>query len=180
VALGLCGCGGSDSARVDDVRLANRRARNNNLTDVGLQLETVDLDGNGEPDQWTYYNLVTGQPERSERDIDFDGRVDLYEYYDREGRVIEEEILLDFDDHIDVVRFYQGDGLSRRELSIGFDGSFTMIKHYDNDGNILRVEHDSSGDGQVDTWEYFENNVVVRTARDSDGDGAPDTMDGTL
>lgn len=171
--LAMGGCSGGN-AQVPESPFG--RARNGNLQIEGLSVVTADLDSDGEPDQWTYFaqnnNLI-----RAERDIDFDGRVDLYEYYDSSGVVIEEEMHLDFDDMIDVVRFYRGENLLRRELAVGFSADFAVVKYYNAEGEVLRVERDASGDGRIDTWEYFEDGRVIRVGRDNDGDGTPEVME---
>jgi len=170
-AICLSACGGDQSGE----ETLPQRARYDNLTTSGLELTTSDLNGDGSLDQWSY--SANGRLVRVERDIDFDGRIDVYEYYDAAGALVEEEMHLDFDDQIDVVRYYRGDTLTRREVNTGFAGRFAMIKFYDADGNVLRVERDSNGDGRIDTWEYFDNDVLVRVGRDMDGDGSPELVD---
>jgi YD repeat-containing protein len=172
--LGAAACGGD--AEVADPDASLPRARNHNLGSGGLSIQEYDLDRNGQPDQWYYTADDTGQIVRVERDIDFDGRVDLYEHW-QGGELVEEEMNLDFDGQVDVVRFYRGAELTRRELSTSFDGLFTMAKFYDAQGQVLRVERDSDRDGRVDTWEYFENGQVIQVGRDADGDGSPEIMD---
>ena len=54
---------------------------------------------------------------------------------------------------------------------------FSVVKYYNAEGEVLRVERDSSGDGSIDTWEYFEEGQVIRVGRDNDGDGAPEVME---
>jgi hypothetical protein len=170
--LGLVACGGAATRG----ELAGR-ARLGNLSQAGLTVRTSDLNGDGRPDQWHYTAPGGGVLVRVERDINFDGRVDVYEHYDEAGRLVEQEMQLDFDERIDVVRYYRDGVLVRRELATGFDGRFTLVKVYDGSGNTLRVEHDTDGDGRIDSWEYFEEGRVVSAERDTNGDGRPDTRD---
>lgn len=153
------------------------RARDNTLNNLGLREAPIDLNNDMIPDQYNYYDPGTNLLVRTERDVDFDGRIDIYEYYNGEGVIVEEEMNLDFDSAIDVVRYYREDGLLRRALAVGFSGELSVIKFYDNEGNILRIERDSDFNGQIDTWEYFEDNQIVRVARDEDGDGTPESME---
>jgi hypothetical protein len=153
------------------------RARDNTLNNLGLREIPIDLNNDMIPDQLNYYDPGNNRLIRTERDVDFDGRIDIYEYYNAEGMIVEEEMNLDFDSAIDVVRYYREDGLLRRALAVGFSGELSVIKFYDNEGNILRIERDSNLNGQIDTWEYFEDNQIVRVARDEDGDGTPESME---
>lgn len=166
------GCGGGET-RDDSARLP--RARHHNLDRTGTTVHRADLNRDGETDQWVYRR--DGQLVWAERDIDFNGRIDIWEHFDAEGRLVEQEMNLDFDDQIDVVRSYRDDALRRRELATGFDGRFEMVKYYDGEGNVLRVERDSDDDGRMDTWEYFDDNEVVRVGHDTDGDGTPEFDD---
>ena len=173
VALSIWACSGDQSGEAT----LSERARNDNLSSSGLQLTKSDLNGDGAPDQWVFFDAASGQVVRVERDIDFDDRIDVYEYYDEAGELVEEEMHLDFDGLIDVVRYYRGDALARREIATGFDGRFAMVKYYDAEGNVLRVERDSTGNGRIDTWEYFDGDTLVRVGRDTDGDGRPELVD---
>ncbi|MCA9562256.1 MAG: hypothetical protein KC561_02145 [Myxococcales bacterium] len=172
IAAATVGCGGTQTDTQPNVQ----RARYGNLSTEGMRLVESDLDFDGVTDQFTYYG-PNDRIVRAERDIDFDGRVDVFEYYDQSGVVIEHELLLDFDNMVDAVRFYQDGQLVRREISVGFGSDFSVLKYYDASGNVLRVERDSTGNGQIDTWEYFDNNVVSRIGRDEDGDGVPEIME---
>lgn len=170
----LTACSGDDAgARQDPFG----RARSDNLLTEGLRTETADLDRDGQADQWTYVNVENDRAVRAERDIDFNGSVDLYEYYDSTGHVIEEELHLDYDRSIDVVRYYRDDTLLRRELVVGFGGDFSYIKYYNAEGEVLRVERDSDGDGSIDTAEYFEDSRLIRVGRDEDGDGSFEVLE---
>lgn len=170
----VASCGSSTIER-EDSHLP--RARNGNLPREGLPLQTADIDLDGRADQWIFLDEETGLVTRVERDIDFDGRVDLYEHFDETGQLVEEEMNLDFDNQIDVIRHYRDGLLIRRELAIGFDGSFALTKYYDASGQVLRVERDSDGDAQIDVWEYFDSGEVVQVGRDEDGDGIPEILE---
>ena len=42
------------------------------------------------------------------------------------------------------------------------------------EGDAFRKERDTTGDGRVDMWEYFEDETVSRIGMDTDGDGLSD------
>lgn len=151
------------------------RARNANLSDDGMRVETVDLNGDNRPDQWLYFDgehLV-----RVERDMNFNGRVDMWQYFNSAGELVEEEMSLDPTDTVDVVIFYSNGKVTRKLMASEFDGSFPITKFYDGEERLLRVERDSTGDGQVDFWEYYEGGKRTRIGWDTSGDGQPDRFD---
>jgi hypothetical protein len=165
-------CGGKQDVSNEQVELPPR-ARHGNLT--GSRPATADVNLDGRPDQFVH--TVDGRVVRTERDLDFDGQIDLYEYYDASGAVVEQEFQLDFDPAIDAVRYYQAGALVRKELSTGYSGLFTIVKRYDVDGTLLTVERDSDLDGAADVWEYYEGGRLMQIGRDLDGDGSPEVIE---
>jgi hypothetical protein len=168
------GCGGSQSANDDLAPQRPSRARYDTLN-RGYETEANDFNFDGEPDQVTYF--LAGRALWSERDLDFDGRIDVYEHFDANGLLAEQEFQLDFDEAIDVVRFYIDGTLTRKELSTGFDATPSMFKYYAGDGELLRVERDRDGDGVIDHVNYYEDGVLVRVGVDLTGDGVPDDIE---
>ncbi len=172
----IAGCaswGSEEDESTEESQL--ERARHGNLSDAGLEVDRADLNGDDRPDQWRYYDgdrLV-----RVERDMNFDGDIDMWQHYNEEGELIEEEVALDRAGHVDVVAFYEDGRLRRQMMASGFDGSFPIERFYDNQERLLRVERDSSGDGQVDVWEYYDDGERQRIGWDTSGDGQPDTFD---
>jgi hypothetical protein len=178
-AAGSIACGGSNG--VDDEvvtqEILPERARHNNLVQDGLTVEKADLNGDDRPDQWSFFDEA-GTLVRVERDLNFNGQVDMWQYFDESGALIEEEMNLDASGaQVDVVAFYENGKVVRKIMGIGFDGSFPIEKFYDGQERVLRVERDSTGDGQVDVWEYFENGERRRVGWDTTGDGQPNRFD---
>lgn len=111
-----------------------------------------------------------------EVDINFDGRKDVWFYYDDAGQRTREEMDLDFDGKIDLVTFRQADKIVRQELDTNFDGKSDIWRHFEGE-KIARVERDSDNDGKVDYWEYYEGGALDRIGFDVDGDGKIDRWD---
>lgn len=177
------GCGSSADEQVDKDQKAKRglatvtgeRARNQNLRRDGFTVEAMDLNRDEVPDQWTIKDASSTK--RIERDLNFDGQVDLWQYPGPDGSLSEEEMDLDLDGKVDVVVHYENGLVVRKELSVDFEGTFSIIKFYDQQGELLRVERDEDGDGDIDVWEYYEKKQRVRIGWDSDQDGQPDRYD---
>ena len=72
----------------------------------------------------------------SARDLDFDGRVEMFEHYAGDGSVSEQEFQLTTTSDRPV-RFYRDGVLWRKEMSQSFDGQLSMVKTYDAAGNHL-------------------------------------------
>ncbi|WP_438020879.1 hypothetical protein WMF18_18235 [Sorangium sp. So ce315] len=110
----------------------------------------VDLNLDGAIDAFIYYD-ATGAERRRESDFDRDGRADEIAHYER-GVVVLKERETNFDDKIDTWDFYEGSRLVRRE-------------------------RDSDGDQIVDQWWQFNNPNDERcaiVATDQNADGKPD------
>ncbi|MGM0557684.1 MAG: hypothetical protein ACQEVA_14970 [Myxococcota bacterium] len=183
-ACGSIGCGKKDEAAKDSesakqaaqsATADQRRKRHGNLRD-NLEKENFDLNEDGEPDQFHYRDgerLI-----RVERDMNFDGKTDLWQYTDDSGNIVEEEMDLDLDGKVDLVAYYKDGVISRKEMSVNFDDKFTIVKLYNKKGNLLRVERDQDGDGLTDIWEFYgENGQRNQVAWDENNDGEWDTVD---
>ena len=110
---------------------------------------------------------------RRELDANWDGRVDLTFYY---GAREEQERLamdLDFDGKVDSVQFFEKGVKVRAERDLNGDGKTDEWVFYEKT-QVARREQDANFDGRVDTWEYWENGQVDRFGEDLDGDGAVD------
>lgn len=82
-------------------------------------------------------------------DLNGDGRVDVYTYFDASG----------------VIR--------RREAGYTVSNAIDEISTY-KAGALEVVARDTSFDGRLDTWDYYENNRLVRRERDKTGEGRVD------
>lgn len=188
-SLWAVGCGGdqADKAAQDSETktkkaqqrpegAAGERHRYQTLKNGDLQTETADLNDDGTPDQVTYKN-ATGVA-RVERDMNFDGQTDIWQYFAPTGELLEEEMDLDYDNRIDLIAFYKNGRVARKSMSVGFDGAFTIQKFYDGEGNLLRVERDQDNNSVTDLWEYYgKDGKRERVGWDTSGDGKPDEFD---
>lgn len=168
------GCGGAQSTADDEATVNPPRARYGNLP-TGLRAEAADLNQDGVDDQFAYFQ--GSQLVYSARDLDFDGRVEMFEHYAGDGSVSEQEFQLDFDEAIDLVRFYRDGVLWRKEMSQSFDGQLSMVKTYDAAGNHLSTARDSDLDGRIDQWLNYEDGRLFSVGYDLDGDGLVDNLE---
>src|SRR4051812_48633083 len=94
-------------------------------------------------------------------DLNYDDRVDIVYHYDREGTLSFEEFDLDFDGRFDLWTYYQGGKRVREEMDTNYDRRPDFTKYYEGD-RLVRVERDTNYDGRVDEWQYFENGKLDR------------------
>ncbi len=88
-------------------------------------VSTYDLTQSGKPNVWKYTRRSPDGKEivvRRERDLNSDGRIDVWEFNDAEGNPEKQVLDLDFDGKADVIHHFEKGQLVRKEMSFGFDG----------------------------------------------------------
>jgi len=110
-------------------------------------------------------------------DLNFDGRIDSYLYFDDQGLLRRRESDFDRDGVTDEIATYQGGKIVRKDRETNLDGKLDTWDFYQNE-ILVRRERDSNADGRVDQWWSFPDPTkmdcpLVET--DADGDGRPDT-----
>jgi hypothetical protein len=137
-------------------------------------LQRIEYDSNkdGRPDQIAHHR-GEHHARLLEVDEDFDGRIDRWEDYDADGKLVK----LGASRHgrgPDVWIYAGADGQPRR-------------KEYDEDGDgrvdraeelsaarVTRVELDADHDGRMDRWQQWPQGRLTEEEIDTDGDGRPD------
>jgi hypothetical protein len=140
-------------------------------------VEVKDINGDGIPDLWIYYNpLKPGEIVRQEESTHWDGKVDSWSYF-KEGKLVRREVDTKGSGAADTVYYYDNDQMVREERDergIGY-ASFRVL--YQN-GRRAKLEEDSSGTGKIDHWIYYDTSadgeVVLKEERDLNGDGVVD------
>ena len=82
-------------------------------------------------------------------DINGDGRIDLWTYFDESGAT------------------------RRTEAAYGVNPNVTEIGSYKN-GELDTVARDTTGSARLDTWDHYANGKIVARERDKNGDGRLD------
>jgi len=155
-------------------------------THPGADEEVVQLDINNDkkPDVYKFY--PKGQvpkddgsggdaapPLRKAVDLNGDGRIDLWTWFNRDASIQKQAFDLDFDGRIDELVYYEKGAVVRKELFHSFGDKPDTFKFYEK-GKLVRVERDRSNDGRIDTWEYWEGEAIDRIGEDTNGDGNVD------
>lgn len=109
-------------------------------------------------------------------DLNFDGRVDSYVYFDDQGKLRRRESDFDRDGVIDEIAILQGGKIVRKDRETNLDAKLDTWDFYTGDA-LVRRERDTNADGRVDQWWSWPDPgkpecPLVDT--DTDGDGRPD------
>ena len=134
----------------------------------------------GRTDIWT--EMDGARALRSRVDRDGDGRVDRWEYYDDQQRLVKVGFSRSADGVPDAWAFAAPDGTVQRiEISSSHDEkSIDRIEYYEaggstgGPGTLVRAEIDVNRDGRVDRWETFAGGELHTVAYDENGDGVAD------
>jgi hypothetical protein len=140
-------------------------------------MEVKDMNGDGVPDLWIYYNPQRpSEILRQEESTRSAGTVDTWSYF-REGKLVRREVDTKGSGRPDTIYYYDGDKIAREERDENGRGTMSYRASYQ-DGRLAKVEKDSDGQGRMNIWIYFdtseESEIVLKEERDLNGDGIPD------
>jgi hypothetical protein len=152
-------------------------------SESGNKVETLDTNGDGKPDIRRVFNKGSGREICRIVDLNHDGKIDMYEYYDGSGNVRRREYCYDDSGQVNAIEYYDAGKLSKREYDTTglhkidtwdwFDTSAPTDAKTGRPVHPTRRERDVTGDGHTDQWwTWSGDNVSV--AVDNDGDGKPD------
>ena len=175
VLLGFAACADPDTGQLRKTTVPTYDTATGRLTQL-----TFDQNKNGVIDTWT--DMDGAKPVRTRQDRDEDGRIDRWEYYDANAKLVKVGFSRRNDGKADAWAYSGSDGkVDRVEISHTSDeNAISRWEFYQ--GDVLeRAEEDTNGDGRADKWETYRDGVVLTAAFDEDGDAKPDrrfTYDG--
>lgn len=148
------------------------------------RLRTLETDANknGKIDTVSY--MDGARILRIELDLDEDGRVERWDFYDAAGTLEKVGLSRSNDGVMDAVAFYDPAGeLRRMEISTGANGRFDRVELYDH-GVLSSSSDDTNGDGRPDKWDSYQavptsppqppGYAVTTTSFDDSGSGRPE------
>lgn len=132
-----------------------------------------DRNRNGVIETWT--DMDGARPLRSRIDQNEDGKIDRWEYYDEQGKLLKVGFSRTNDGKADSWSFADPVGaIARVEVSSKADEKAIDRWEFYAGNQLARVEQDVNGDGRVDMWEVYEGAALKTAAYDEDADGKPD------
>jgi len=108
-------------------------------------------------------------------DRNYDGVADRVEIYDTKGVIARIESDVNSDGKIDEWVYYENNVPVKGEKDLNADGKADTTLIYDAKGAVIRTEADANGDGKIDEWVYYEAGKPVKAEKDTNKDGTPDT-----
>jgi hypothetical protein len=147
--------------------------------DKGKQVVSLDANGDGKPDVIKLFQPGTQDGHTIQQlvckqtDLDFDGKIDLVQYYGPGGELFMDEYSMDYSGKFNGRTFYQEGKKVRAEKDMNFDGKPDYFEFYEG-GKLVRVERDRSGNGKIDEWQYYEGGHLDRIGYDTTGSGRVD------
>jgi hypothetical protein len=163
---------GDSGAKVDRSRCDDR----------GKQVVTLDANGDGKPDVIKLFVLANQGASQVQQlvckqtDLDFDGKIDLVQYFGPGGELFMDEYSVNYNGKFNGRTFFQEGKKVRAEKDMDFDGRPDYFEFYEG-GKLVRVERDTNGDGKVDEWQYYEGGKLDRIGYDTTGSGRVDKWD---
>jgi hypothetical protein len=136
--------------------------------------ERIDVNGDGIPN---IVKVMKGGRETCRiLDLNLDGAIDAYVYYDDGGLERRREFDFDRDGRVDEIITLTGGAVVLKERETNFDNQLDTWDYYES-GRLVKRERDSDGDGVVDQWWTFNNPADAKCAAvafDRNYDGQPD------
>jgi hypothetical protein len=173
VALVLCGCAALTACDVAVGRVERSTKATYDKTTGKLTELSSDRNHNGIVDTWT--DMDGKRPLRSRIDLDEDGKIDRWEYYDEAGALVRVGFSRKKGAKPDAWAYSRPDGsLEHVEISSTVDEHKIDRREYYTGGVMVRVEEDTDGDGRIDAWETYENGTLTSAEFDENHDGKPD------
>ena len=138
----------------------------------GVPIEnTLDTDKDGYMD--VFQKMKNNIVENRRTDKNHDGKFETAVYFE-DGKILRLEEDVDMDGYRETVTYYTKDRPVRQIKHSKLTGKPISRHFFDAKGQTERVEKDLLLDGQMDTFQTYQNNALVAVERDANGDGRID------
>ena len=123
---------------------------------------TVDKNNDGSPDLWKYTFSDSESIEIRAIDLNHDGKEDIRTYFDEKGNITREEFDGDFDGSVDIIDYYTNNKRIESHIDTNTDMTFDVFRFYNN-GVIKREEIDSNYDNAIDVrYNYKSDGTRIK------------------
>jgi hypothetical protein len=137
----------------------------------GPSVEKIDANNDKRPD--IFIVREGGREVCRAVDLNFDGVIDSYAYYDAAGQLRRRENDYDRDGKIDEIVLYRAGTIAQKDQATSVPSRLDTWDFYQN-GILTRTERDSNGDGIIDQWWEYPNPNCPLIHADVNNDGRPD------
>ena len=179
----LLGCSGDEkTSGIKESKLpegTNVSVKHEDCPESGNRVEILDSNKDGKADIKRIFDKATGREICHVADLNYDGKPELYEYFDANALIRRREFVYDDSGVVASIEIYEGGKLTRRELDTSGQHRIDTVDTFDpSTGKRTKRERDSNGDGQIDQWwTYTADRIEI--AMDKNYDGKPD-LDSTI
>ncbi|HMA96263.1 MAG TPA: hypothetical protein VKP30_26430 [Polyangiaceae bacterium] len=172
-ALAFIGCasGAAGGGRKGVATARSRTVEHEPCAEDSKPSEQIDVNGDGAPDLTVIKK--DGRESCRAADLDFDGRIDMWSYFDESGRVRRRELDYDRDGNVDEIQLFKAGEIAEKHRASTPAKRLDTWEFYSG-GRLVRAERDSDSDGQVDQWWDFKTPDCPLIRTDADGNGQPD------
>ncbi len=168
VCLALPGCSDPREAQLRKTTIPTYDRTTGRLREL-----TYDRNRNGTIDTWT--EMDGARPVAARIDLDEDGKLDRWEYYDSAGALEKVGFSRKDDGKPDAWAFAGADGrIERIDASSASDMNRIDRREYYDAAGLVRAEDDTNADGAPDKWETYQRGALRTAEFDEDYDGKPD------
>jgi antitoxin component YwqK of YwqJK toxin-antitoxin module len=136
-------------------------------------LRKRDTNGNGRMDEWIELD-DKGRPVRIRKDTNHSGKPDRISLFVK-GYVSVQRADQDGDGFFETTTRFEKEQPVCMERDTDKDGEPEEVVRYDGQGRKLSLTMDQNGNGRMDTWQDYEDDVLQRIRRDTTGNGRIDT-----
>jgi hypothetical protein len=174
----LLSCSGDEkTSGVTESKLpegTNVSVKHEECKESGNRVEILDSNKDGKFDIKRVFDKSTGKELCHVADLNYDGKPELFEYFDPNGTIRRREFVYDDSGVVASVEVYEGGKLVRRELDTSGQHRIDTVDTFDpSTGKRTKRERDSNGDGQIDQWWTYTGDRI-EVAMDKNYDGKPD------
>jgi hypothetical protein len=134
-------------------------------------VQAIDANGDGRADLTMV--MDGGHEVCRAADLDFDGRVDVWTYFDPSGNVLRREFDFDRDGAIDEIQLFASGQIVEKQRASTLSHHLDTWEKYAG-GRIISAERDANGDGRIDQWWDYKTADCPIIHSDVDGNGQPD------
>lgn len=172
-AVPVAGCGGGQAqARIPEGATQRDTSIEHEACAIdGNDVERIDADGDGRPD---IFIVRSGGHEVCRAvDLNLDGVIDRWTYFDADGRPRRQESDYDRDGRIDEIALFRDGVVVERQRATSLVDRLDTWQFYEK-GELVRVERDANGDGIIDQWWEYPSPECPLIHVDVNNDGRPD------
>ena len=169
------GCNGAAGAGVNSagnaITTRDTRVTHEACDVTSAEVQKIDANNDGKPD----ITIVSANGRELCRavDLNFDGVIDAYSYFDASGQLRRRENDYDKDGQIDEITTFKGGQIAEKDQSTATAQHLDTWDFYQA-GALVRTERDSNGDGVIDQWWEYPKPGCPLIHADVNNDGRPD------